>query len=46
MFCCGSDTHKYCCTEQDQIIKEEMEGLTIVIGFLVGELFSGYMDLL
>jgi len=36
VFCCGSDTHKYCCTKKDQMIQEDMEGLTMVIGFLVG----------
>jgi len=36
VFCCGSDSHKYCCTKKDQIIQDEMEGLTLVIGVLVG----------
>lgn len=36
VFCCGSDTHKFCCTKKDQILEEEMEGLTVVIGVLVG----------
>ena len=36
MFCCGSDTHKFCCTKKDQILEEEMEGLTVMIGVLVG----------
>eukprot|EP00092_Neocalanus_flemingeri_P023635 GFUD01025636.1.p1 GENE.GFUD01025636.1~~GFUD01025636.1.p1 ORF type:complete len:276 (-),score=89.38 GFUD01025636.1:112-939(-) len=36
VFCCGSDTYKYCCTKKDQVLQEEMEGLTVVIGVLVG----------
>ena len=36
VFCCGSDTSKYCCTRKDEIIQEEVEGLTMLIGFLVG----------
>ena len=36
VFCCGSDSHKYCCTKKDQMIQDEMEGLTLVIGVLVG----------
>jgi len=36
VFCCGTETHKYCCTKKDQMVKEEMEGVTVIIGFLVG----------
>jgi len=36
VFCCGSSLHKYCCTKKDQLLQEEMEGLTVVIGILVG----------
>ena len=36
VFCCGSDTSKYCCTEKEQIVQEEVEGLNLLIGFLVG----------
>jgi len=36
VFCCGSSVHKYCCTKKDQVIQEELEGLTVVIGVLVG----------
>jgi hypothetical protein len=26
VFCCGSATHKYCCTKRDQVIQTEVEG--------------------
>jgi len=36
VFCCGSDTHRYCCTKKDQMIQDDMEGLSLVIGMMVG----------
>jgi len=36
VFCCGSDTHKYCCTTREQRVQEEVDGLTVMIGVLVG----------
>jgi len=36
VFCCGSSTHKYCCTKKDQVIQEEVESVTILIGIVVG----------
>lgn len=36
VFCCGSPSHKYCCTKRDQVLQEEMEGLTVMIGVVVG----------
>ena len=26
VFCCGSPSHKYCCTRRDQVLQQEMEG--------------------
>ena len=25
VFCCGSETHKYCCTKKDQVIQSEVQ---------------------
>jgi len=36
VFCCGSPSHKYCCTRRDQVLQQEMEGLTVAIGITVG----------
>jgi len=36
VFCCGTQTHKYCCTKKDQMVQEDMEGITVLVGFLVG----------
>jgi len=36
VFCCGTQTHKYCCTKKDQMVQEDMEGITVIVGFLVG----------
>jgi len=36
VFCCGSPSHKYCCTRRDQVLQQEMEGLTVAIGVTVG----------
>jgi len=36
VFCCGSPSHKYCCTRRDQVLQQEMEGLTVAIGVIVG----------
>ena len=36
VFCCGSDTHKYCCTTREQRVQGEVDGLTVMIGVLVG----------
>ncbi|XP_023320193.1 protein shisa-4 [Eurytemora carolleeae] len=36
VFCCGSPTHKYCCTKKDQVIQTEVESVTILIGVVVG----------
>ena len=29
VFCCGTATHKYCCTKRDQVIQTEVEGYVI-----------------
>ena len=34
VFCCGDDSHKYCCTKKDQIVQDEVEGLSLLIGVL------------
>ncbi len=39
VFCCGSDTHKYCCTKKDQVIQTSNSDdgdLTAVVGAIVG----------
>ena len=38
VFCCGSDNHKYCCTRKDEMMQEDMEGLSEVVGVMVGAL--------
>ena len=25
VFCCGTDSHKYCCTKKDQVVQAEVE---------------------
>ena len=37
VFCCGSQIHKYCCTQRDQVLDELMEtsSVTLIIATMV-----------
>lgn len=43
IFCCGGLDNKYCCTKKDQVVQEEVEGLTLLLGCMLGVLTACLM---
>jgi len=40
VFCCGTHRHKYCCTKEEDIIQEEEEGFSLLVGVMAGTLMA------
>jgi len=43
IFCCGTPDNKYCCTKKDQVVQEEVEGITLMLGCMLGVLTACLM---
>jgi len=43
IFCCGTPDNKYCCTKKDQVVQEEVEGITLLLGCMLGVLTACLM---
>ena len=43
IFCCGGRDNKYCCTNKDQVVQQEVEGLTVLLGCMLGVLTACLM---
>lgn len=43
IFCCGTPEDKFCCTKKDQVVQEEVEGITVLLGCMLGVLTACLM---